>query len=49
MNLEVKSGDETYDCKVHLRLVREYLVVYDNKMCGGMNVNFDGVYLKKAS
>lgn len=49
MNLEVKSGDEIYDCKVHLRLVQEYLVVYDNKKCGGMNVNFDGVYLKKAS
>jgi len=47
MKLEVKSGNETYDCKVNLRLVQEYLVVYDNKTCGGMNVNFDGVYLKK--
>lgn len=49
MNLEVKSGDEIYDCKVHLRLLQEYLVVYDNKTCGGMNVNFDGVYLKKTN
>lgn len=47
--LELKSGDETYDCKVHLTLVQEYLVVYDNKRCGGMNVTFDGVYLKKTN
>lgn len=49
MHLEVKSGEETYDCKVHLRLLREYLVVYDNKKCGGMNVSFDGVYLKQTN
>ena len=35
------SGDS---CTVQMRLVSNYLIVTDNKHCGGMNVSFDGVY-----
>ncbi|HZI19135.1 MAG TPA: hypothetical protein VEY09_11115 [Pyrinomonadaceae bacterium] len=34
-------------CRVSLRLVGPYLVVNDNKQCGGVNVTFDGVYRKQ--
>jgi hypothetical protein len=34
-------------CRVRLRLVGPYLVVNDNKQCGGVNVTFDGVYRNK--
>jgi hypothetical protein len=40
-------GDGPDDCRVTLRLVGPYLVVGDNKQCGGMNVTFDGVYRRK--
>jgi hypothetical protein len=41
-------GDEgEYDCRATLRLVGPYLVVADNRQCGGVNVTFDGVYRKK--
>ena len=35
------------DCRLTLRLVGPYLVVSDNRQCGGLNVTFDGVYRKK--
>jgi hypothetical protein len=31
-------------CNARLLLVGETLIVTDNRMCGGMNVNFDGLY-----
>ena len=34
-------------CRVTARLVGAYLVVSDNKQCGGVNVSFDGVYRKR--
>lgn len=37
-------GDDPADCRATLRLVGNYLVVSDNKQCGGLNVTFDGVY-----
>ena len=40
-------GDAPEECRVTLRLVGPYLVVSDNKQCGGANVTFDGVYRKK--
>jgi hypothetical protein len=42
----VESPKETpkYDCHVRLRLYGRYLVVEDNKSCGGANVSFTGVY-----
>lgn len=34
------------ECRIQAVLVNDYLVVHDNHVCGGMNVNFDGVYRK---
>ena len=41
------GGTEEFDCRATLRLVGPYLVVSDNKQCGGVNVTFDGVYRRK--
>ena len=35
------------DCEIRLDLVVYYLVVSDNLKCGGANVTFSGVYIKK--
>lgn len=43
----LKLGADPEDCLATLRLVGPYLVVSDNKRCGGHNVTFDGVYRKK--
>jgi hypothetical protein len=32
------------DCEVHASLVNDWLVVGDNRTCGGLNVTFSGVY-----
>ena len=45
--LPVDKGDET-DCKVWMRRLGPYLLVDDNRQCGGMNVNFGGAYTRKA-
>lgn len=41
------GGTEEFDCRATLRLVGPYLLVSDNKQCGGVNVTFDGVYRRK--
>jgi hypothetical protein len=33
-------------CEVRLTLMGEYLVAVDNGECGGVNVDFDGIYVK---
>jgi hypothetical protein len=43
----LKLGQDPDDCQATLRLVGPYLVVSDNKQCGGVNVTFDGVYRRK--
>jgi len=43
----LKLGADPEDCQATLRLVGSYLVVSDNKQCGGVNVTFDGVYRRK--
>lgn len=43
----LKLGEDPDDCRATLRLVGPYLVVADNKRCGGHNVTFDGVYRRK--
>ena len=45
--LTLSGGEDEYDCRATLRLVGPYLLVSDNKRCGGVNVTFDGVYRKK--
>lgn len=41
------GGEDKYDCRVKMTRIGKYLVVSDNKQCGGVNVSFDGVYLRK--
>lgn len=44
----VRSGSEVYDCQVTMELITpKYMIVKDNKKCGGTNVRFDGVYTKE--
>jgi hypothetical protein len=43
----LRLGDDI--CRVTLRLVGRYLLVGDNKQCGGLNVTFDGVYRRRAA
>lgn len=40
------EGDE-YDCRVRMRLLGQFLLVEDNRNCGGMNVSFAGAYRRK--
>lgn len=35
---------ECLDCVARLMLINDRVFVKDNRMCGGMNVNFDGIY-----
>lgn len=35
-----------YDCRVRMRLLGAFLLVEDNRNCGGMNVSFSGIYRK---
>lgn len=34
-------------CAVRMRRIAHYLVVEDNKACGGMNVSFTGLYVRR--
>ncbi|MBK9153789.1 MAG: hypothetical protein IPM25_06170 [Chloracidobacterium sp.] len=47
--LNYSDGDSEYDCKASMRLIGDFLIVTDNLNCGGVNVSFSGVYLKKKS
>lgn len=44
--LPYSEGDE-YDCRVRMRLLGQFLLVEDNRNCGGMNVSFAGAYRRK--
>ena len=46
-NTVTNSIQDEYDCAVRMHLIGKRLVVSDNKNCGGMNVSFDGVYIRK--
>lgn len=49
-NLVYGAEDKSeYACKVRIDLVWKYLIVSDNFNCGGLNVTFSGVYLKKST
>lgn len=38
------APEETYRCRVQLRLLGPYLLAHDNNACGGANVTFTGIY-----
>ena len=43
------NGGEDYDiCQVELLLMPPYLIATDNRMCGGHNVSFRGVYRRSS-
>jgi hypothetical protein len=44
--LPVDKGEES-DCKVWMQRVGPWLIVYDNRNCGGFNVSFRGYYTRK--
>ena len=44
---EYSDGDDEYDCKVKMTLLGKYLILDDNLRCGGVNVSFSVIYLKK--
>lgn len=35
------------ECAVRMRRIAQYLIVEDNKACGGMNVSFSGLYVRR--
>ena len=35
------------DCAIRMRRIGPYLLVEDNKACGGMNVSFSGIYVRR--
>jgi len=43
-----ETHEECYDCVARLMLINGRIFVIDNRLCGGMNVNFDGIYERKA-
>jgi hypothetical protein len=43
VSLPVEQGGAD-ECKVWMRRLGPYLLVSDNRNCGGMNVSFDGIY-----
>ena len=46
--IESEAADEAFNCKVAFRKMGLFLIVADNRQCGGRQVNFDGVYRKMA-
>jgi hypothetical protein len=47
--IEDPTDPEAVRCRAHLSLLGDVLVVNDNHRCGGVNVNFDGVYQRQDS
>jgi len=45
--LEYSDGDSEYDCRASMFVIDKFLIVADNMKCGGVNVSFSGIYLKK--
>lgn len=41
------AGDkQTLDCSADMVRIGEFLIVHDNSQCGGVNVRFDGLYVR---
>jgi hypothetical protein len=43
------EGDGDDGCKAEMWRIGAYLLVFDNRQCGGMNVSFTGVYQRRAA
>ena len=46
--VEGPTEDEPFNCKLKFRKLGVFLIVADNRQCGGHQVSFDGVYRKFA-
>jgi hypothetical protein len=44
--LSPAAGEEEFACGASMVRIGEFLIVHDNGQCGGINVRFDGVYLR---
>ena len=44
---QAEAIDACIECHARLVLVSATLIVTDNRNCGGMNVNFDGIYHRR--
>jgi hypothetical protein len=40
------GGKETYACSADMVRIGDFLIVHDNGGCGGLNVRFDGLYVR---
>jgi uncharacterized protein YodC (DUF2158 family) len=40
------GGKEALDCTADIVRIGEFLIVHDNSQCGGVNVRFDGLYVR---
>ncbi len=40
------GGQDTYECSADMVRIGEFLIVHDNGGCGGLNVRFDGLYVR---
>lgn len=40
------SGKETTECGADMVRIGDFLIVHDNGQCGGLNVRFDGLYVR---
>jgi hypothetical protein len=40
------GGQEPYECSADMQRIGEFLIVHDNGGCGGLNVRFDGLYVR---
>ncbi len=47
--LVLRDGEGDAMCEVKLRRRGPYIVATDNNQCGGMNVSFEGIYVKAPS
>ncbi len=45
--MSMGDNDSEYDCRVKMQQLGRFLIVSDNKNCGGVNVSFDGIYQRK--
>lgn len=43
---QLKIVEDAEGCQVELKLIGNFLIATDNSKCGGLNVQFDGVYRK---
>jgi hypothetical protein len=44
--LDPAAGEEAFGCGADMVRIGDFLIVHDNGQCGGLNVRFDGLYVR---